>query len=80
LRQHGTLEDVSNWFAHGVGSNQGSPAFIDLEKRHPSSEEDERVAERFKSKDEEVAALTPEEYKKYVHPNLWRRIKQFWGL
>ena len=71
---------MAYWFAHGVGSNQGNPAFIDLEDRHSSAEKDGRVAERFKSKDEEVAAMEPEEYEKYVRPNLWRRFKQFWGI
>jgi hypothetical protein len=68
---------VAYWFAHGI---VGNPAYIDLENRHPSAEADERVAERFKSKDEEVAAKAPEEYEKYVRPNLWRRFKQFWGI
>jgi hypothetical protein len=65
-------------FGRGVGPSD--PAFIDLEHRHPSSEEQAHLAEGFKRRDDEVAAMTPAEYKKFVHPNLWRRFKQFWGV
>jgi hypothetical protein len=57
-------------------STTGNPDFIDLEGRHPSAEEQEHVADRFRRNEEE---LTAEERADLLHPSMWRRFARFWG-
>lgn len=66
------------WGGGSQDYHGASPSSIPSQS-HPTAEAQAQVAGRFKSKDDEVAAMTPEEYDRYVHPNLWHRFKQFWG-
>ena len=77
IPRSGNVAHMAGWFGHGTFSNSGNPDFIDLEGRHPSAEAQERVAAGFKSHEVE---LTVKEREKLLHPSLWRRFKQFWGL
>lgn len=52
-----------------------NPAHIDAERRHPSAEEQERIADRFDRDDGET---TPEQLEQLLHPPMWRRFARFW--
>ena len=57
-------------------STRANPDYIDLEGRHPSAEEQEQTAVRFRRNEEDLAT---DERADLLNPSIWRRFVRFWG-